>query len=305
MRKMVLAKLRRRHFDLVYSNTITNGSIVNALCGPTRRVLTHVHELETMIRRYGSENLSSVLRQSRRFIACADAVKANLVTNHGVDPRLIDVVHEFVHVSEVKTSPTDRAQILDRLGVPPQSLIVGSSGTTDWRKGPDLFIQMASASVRMRPDMPIAFLWIGGDGPGSVRFSELMHDANRMGIGDRIYFLGSRDDASRLFGVCDVFALTSREDPFPLVCLEAAAVGIPVVCFDDAGGEPEFVRNDCGFVVPYLDVGEMARRLVELLERPVLRRQMGTKAADRVRQNHTVPIGAQKVLDSIAKTMRD
>ena len=41
-----------------------------------------------------------------------------------------------------------------------------------------------------------------------------------------------------------------EEDPYTLVCLEAAALEKPYVCFEGAGGSPEFVEEDCGFVVP-------------------------------------------------------
>jgi glycosyltransferase involved in cell wall biosynthesis len=58
----------------------------------------------------------------------------------------------------------------------------------------------------------------------------------------------------KYFAAFDVFALVSREDPFPVVCLEAASLGKPIVCFNSSDGEKEFVENDCGFVVPDLDI---------------------------------------------------
>ena len=60
------------------------------------------------------------------------------------------------------------------------------------------------------------------------------HDAKRLGLGDRIKFVGPLEQPAQLFAAMDVFALTSREDPFPLVMLEAAAAGIPFVCFAEA-----------------------------------------------------------------------
>jgi hypothetical protein len=38
------------------------------------------------------------------------------------------------------------------------------------------------------------------------------------------------------------------------VCLEAAALGKPIICFGDAGGMPEFIEEVCELVVPYLDI---------------------------------------------------
>jgi glycosyltransferase involved in cell wall biosynthesis len=73
----------------------------------------------------------------------------------------------------------------------------------------------------------------------------------------------------------DVFVLTSREDPYPLVCLEAAALEKPIVCFEGGGGTPEFVEADCGFVVPYLDIIGMADRVISLLDSPDCRDNLG------------------------------
>ena len=86
----------------------------------------------------------------------------------------------------------------------------------------------------------------------------------------------------------DVFALTSREDPFPLVMLEAAAAGLPLVCFAQGGGTPEFALPDAGYMVTYLDVAEMADAVVHLLERDGERLHMGQVAAAQVRERHTV-----------------
>ena len=64
----------------------------------------------------------------------------------------------------------------------------------------------------------------------------------------------------------DLLALTSREDPCPLVNMEAMESGLPVVAFDGAGGAPE-VLGDAGVCVPYLDVAAMAAAVRELLVR--------------------------------------
>jgi glycosyltransferase involved in cell wall biosynthesis len=98
-----------------------------------------------------------------------------------------------------------------------------------------------------------------------------------------------------------VFALVSREDPFPLVMLEAAFAGKPVVCFEGAGGAPEFVEPDAGFVVPYLDVGAMADRVAQLLRSEDLRLQLGQRGHDKVRRQHDVEIAGPQILGVIER----
>ena len=105
-------------------------------------------------------------------------------------------------------------------------------------------------------------------------------DGRRLGLGDRIKFVGPLEQPAELFAAMDVFALTSREDPFPLVMLEAAAAGVPVVCFAGGGGAPEFVDPDAGRVAPFLDVAGMAAAISDLLERGEERQRMGHVAAE-------------------------
>ena len=76
----------------------------------------------------------------------------------------------------------------------------------------------------------------------------------------------------------DAFLLTSREDSGPMVMLEAAAFRIPILCFDESGGAPEFVAHDAGIAVPYLDIRQMADALLDLEQSPDLRRRFGNAA---------------------------
>lgn len=96
------------------------------------------------------------------------------------------------------------------------------------------------------------------------------------------------------FEALEVLLLTSREDPFPLVCMEAALMERPIICFAQAGGMPEFVREDAGFVVPYADVQAMAEKTVYLIQHDATRQAMGSQAQQRAAAGHTIKtIGPQ------------
>jgi glycosyltransferase involved in cell wall biosynthesis len=95
--------------------------------------------------------------------------------------------------------------------------------------------------------------------------------------------------------------MVSREDPFPLVCLESASFSKPILCFEKAGGMAEFVENDCGFIVPFLDTETFADRILELYENPNRSKTLGENAAKKVRGNHDIEISAPKVLEIIER----
>jgi glycosyltransferase involved in cell wall biosynthesis len=97
----------------------------------------------------------------------------------------------------------------------------------------------------------------------------------------------------------DVFALTSREDPFPLVMLEAAARRLPIVCFEASGGGPEFVGNERGYIAPYLDTTAFSLHLDTLRRSAEIRKRMGLAAAETVRREYVVETQGPKILASI------
>jgi glycosyltransferase involved in cell wall biosynthesis len=287
--------------DLIYSNTLQNGALLRELWSPRQKVVSHVHELEWWLRyRTAPEDLSFTKQVTDHYVACSRVTLDNLVETEGVDKERTTLCHAFIAVdeSELERARADRHRTRLRLGIPPDALVVGGVGTMDWRKGPDLFVQLAAMVTRRLSERDIRFVWVGGDSEGPNR-GGLVVDAKRLGLGDQISFIGPLDRPAELFAAMDVFALTSREDPFPLVMLEAASAGVPLVCFAGGGGAPEFAIPDAGLVSAYLDVAGMAESVVRLLQRDDERQRMGQVAAARIRKEHTVEQAGPVLLDVI------
>lgn len=283
---------------LMYVNSVASAALIDML-GLGIPMLTHVHELESYFRVQPEAALSHILRGSRQFIACSNAVKENLAGEHGVPPGLIETVHESIPVAQVQAERS-RQEVLEELRIPGESLLVMGSGTAScWRKGTDLFVQLARLVCRRRTDA--YFVWVGG--VSSEEVARFEYDLRLGGIDGRVRFTGGVTKPADYLAAGSVFALTSREDPYPLVCLEAAALGKPIVCFADAGGMPEFVEDDCGFVVPYLDVAAMAERVLCLLESPECRMKMGTAARRKVAERHDISVVAPRVMEIIERTI--
>jgi glycosyltransferase involved in cell wall biosynthesis len=248
----------------------------------------------------GSNNLNQVKKYTHHYIAVSEAVKRNLVCNHGIPDTMIDVVHGFIP-SETFTYRTDKEKKLRKsLNIPDDSFIVGSSGYETWRKGKDLFVQLALNTVSKYKDRDVHFVWIGGQSDGND-FYRIKHDVQLANLSDKVHFVAHVANPLDYFQEFDVFAMLSREDPFPLVNLELAALGKPIVCFDNAGGTPEFVGNDAGYVVPYLDISAMADRIITLAGDVNLRERLGANGLHKVREHHDIQVGAPKIVKIIER----
>ena len=281
--------------SLIFTNTITNGEILSALSHLECPVICRVAELDYWINRSGKENFEITKKYVSHFIAVSEAVKKNLVENHGIAPEKINVIHGFINTTEIQTnSQSVRAS----LSIPHDALIIGGSGAEIWRKGKDLFILLAIAVHLKAPDLPIHFVWVGGK-DNEAELYQMKHDIKQSGLEKNIHLIPEVTNPLDYFATFDIFAMVSREDPYPIVNIEAASLGKPIVCFADAGGTPELVEEDAGFVVPYLDIDTMADKVIELIHDEKLRRGFGERAAQKVRELHDISTAAPKVLEVI------
>jgi glycosyltransferase involved in cell wall biosynthesis len=281
-----------RGFDAVYLNSTTSAMALRILPEVPPVVVSHVHELDAAFRYWFPENQRrAMLAHTTRYVACAEAVAANLIGGWRVPADRIATHHEFV--VPPTPDPEGVARARAELGIPPEAAVVGGAGSVIWRKGPDLFLQVAATIRRRRPDLPVHFVWVGGTSEEKV---PTQLDAEKMGIADVVHFVGEVARPDDLYGTYDVFALTSREDPYPLVMLEAAALGVPLVSFANGGATefagPAAAAERRALVVPYLDVEAMADAVLDLVQDQGERRALGRRGQRHVLSTHTVEVAA-------------
>jgi glycosyltransferase involved in cell wall biosynthesis len=151
-----------------------------------------------------------------------------------------------------------RRTLRDRFAIPHSAPIVLGVGFADYRKGPDLFVEAGLRLLEQQPDA--YFIWLGLEAEADW-MTKVRAPAAAAGKLDRFIFPGLIERTDEFYAGADVFALTSREDPYPSVVLEAMDCGLPVVAFAGTGGMEGLIREAAGFVVPAFDVGEYAKAL--------------------------------------------
>jgi glycosyltransferase involved in cell wall biosynthesis len=294
-----LASLRKclleANIGLIYSNTIATGKALDYLSFLDCPVICHVHELEQAIQQCERNgNLNMVKKHASSYVAVSHAVKRNLLATHGMPADRIKVIQGFIPTSGCLPDEAGNSRVAVRreLKIPKEARLVCASGSIAPRKGPDLFLRIADMLAKAPRDFPAYFVWIGGS---TQQVNAMRKQVQALSRQDLVHFIGSRPDVGPYYEASDVFLLPSREDPFPLVMLEAALRGKPVVCFDNSGGAPEFVQDDAGFIVRAFDVGEMAEKLALLLSSGELRRRMGEAGRQRVLRCHDINTSAPKI----------
>jgi glycosyltransferase involved in cell wall biosynthesis len=265
--------------DVAVVNTAGSIRALPLLHERPTRLVSYVHELATGFDFHlSARDRQVLLTESDLIVAVSGAVADFLRDEHRVPAARLRVHRGVVEPPGDAPSRDDGRRLLHEVGVPDGSPVVVGSGTLDWRKGPDLFTEVAMGARRDQPDLDVRFVWVGGDLERDVAATVADRIAREGGSG--VHLVGEQPDARAWFAGADVFLLPSREDAYPLVCLEAASQGLPIVCFD-AGGIPEFVRDDAGIVVPFPDIDAAAKAVTALLTDEPRRQFMGATGARR------------------------
>ncbi|GAA4463410.1 hypothetical protein GCM10023189_41400 [Nibrella saemangeumensis] len=283
----LLPALKARQFDLIFSNTIANGELLRLLQPLNIPFVAYVHELETSIRIYTHPDaLRYQLDNASLFLCGSEAVRSNLISTHGLPARKATVLNSFIQTQVLrnKLQHVDQAAVRTRLGIPADAVVVGGCGNAEWRKGVDLFVLLAQQVIKTHPDT--YFIWVGVP-KASEGYINLMYDLERMGLQTRVHLIEPGANYLDYVACFDIFTLTSREDPYPLVILEAGLNRIPVLCFQQSGGSPDYVGQDTGCLVPYSDVSAMAEVIRHLADNLAERSRLGAIFYERAMAHDT------------------
>lgn len=119
--------------------------------------------------------------------------------------------------------------------------------------------------------IPEAYVWLAGEGPLRGALEKL---AQKLGLRDRVRFLGWRTDRGALLRAADICVLPSRYEPFGTVILEAWAAGTPLVAAASAGPAGHVSDEQNGLLVPIDDPQALAEALCRALRDEPLRRRL-------------------------------
>ena len=143
---------------------------------------------------------------------------------------------------------------------------------------------MLRAFARVRARQPAAVLQIVGRGSLQAETESL---AARLGLGDAVRLLGVRNDVPRVMSAADGYVMSSAWEGMPMVLLEPAAAGLPIVATTVGGNHEVVVPERTGYLVPPRDDEALAGAMMRLVELPDAdRRAMGERGREHIRSHY-------------------
>jgi glycosyltransferase involved in cell wall biosynthesis len=184
---------------------------------------------------------------------------------------------EVVYYPVSPPSLADRAgarrEVRAELGTPEDALVILTACRLEPWKGHVVLVE----ALGQMAALPEWECWVAG---GAQRAEEesylagLHRQAERLGVGGRVRFLGQRSDVPRLLAAADIHCQPNTgPEPFGIAFIEALYAGLPVVT-SALGGAEEIVRADCGVLVPPGDAAALAEALRQLLRDPAARARL-------------------------------
>ncbi|QQG36678.1 MAG: glycosyltransferase [Micavibrio aeruginosavorus] len=211
-----------------------------------------------VVSRLGGYYKAAHFAQTDYYSTITPDIRRHLI-EAGIPENKIRHINNFAELEPVG-QPVDRAA----LNTPPDAPLLLALGRLHQAKAMDVLLRAVSR-------VPGAYLWIAGDGPDRAA---LEAECTRLGLDDRVRFLGWRDDRAALFATADICVFPSRYEPFGTVFVQAWAQRVPLVT-TASDGPRQYVRDgEDGLMVPVDDIEGLAAAIQRVVADPDLRARL-------------------------------
>ncbi len=271
--------LRRERVRLIHSYTLETIDYAHAAAVLTGCPLIHTSQDTWFGGSFRRIQWWVMNRVPSRIIVISEAVRRGL--HVGTDLAPARVVKIFLGIDLARFAPRDEgAAVRAEFGLQPDTPLIGLVGRLCSVKGPDIFLAAAALVARRLP--AARFLVVGGAVLRHDDYAEeVLRVIQRHGLQQHVMLTGFRDDVPRLMAGMSVVVSASPKESCPLVLMEAAACGRPVVATRSGGSEEIVVDGETGLLVPVGDPPAMAEAIVTLVSDMTRAAAMGRAARQR------------------------
>jgi glycosyltransferase involved in cell wall biosynthesis len=281
----LLGLMLARRYDVVHCHLLAANVIAKplaALCRvPVRINHDHCNDKLTDPRPWALPADRWTNRFSSHVIAVSESTRQFVETDEGVPAAHTSTIHNGIDCTVNRPRPEARAEARARWGLPPDAVVIAGIGRLTDQKNFALFLE---AAARVCAAQPNAFFAIAGTGEQE---SALREQARRLGIAERVRFLGFVREMTELYPAIDFLLLTSKYEGLPITILEAMANGVPIVASKLDGIAEVLTDARDAALVSAQDPEAFAARLLELLEQPARAAEYASRALEKVRTQYS------------------
>jgi len=268
--------IKSEHIDIVYVNTVARVSPVIAGKLANKPVIVHVREGESFLKSRSLERkciAAVITRLADEFICISNANRRILESLPGVKAP-VNMIHNGINVSDFRRNSAWGRMIRKKYDIPEKAILVGFVGRLTHQKGIDIFLDAARHFCKKDN---YYFIAIGGE---EENIKESKSAIDRFPFKSKIKFAGYKEDVRAYFSAIDIFTLTSREENFGRVIIEAACMECAIIA-TRVGGVPEILTNEENAI---LIPSDSARDLINAIERIAEDSQLNNNLKERAKK---------------------
>lgn len=275
-------RLASAGYEWAIVNTTISGDAVPILKSAGFTTISLIHELPRLIAYESASEKARIIADGADRIVFASKYVADhfcdLVNDRSILARA--AIRPQGLYSPWKSDPVQADLFRKELGLSDTDKLVINVGYADFRKGFDIFQSVAKILLQRRPD--VHFAWIGRM-EEAVR-TWLLSDFERSDLSDRFHVVDFMENPVPAYEAANLFFLSSREDPFPTVVLEALRAGLAVVGLKDCSGSVDVVET-YGRLADLNDPVAMAAAIEALIDASATREGDTAARIDFVKQH--------------------
>lgn len=250
---MAASLLRRYRPKAVYLNTALSLPYVESALQMKLPVAVHLHEVDDwLLHALDRYPLTQEQAAAVRWAHCAQS-SADLIRQRYPDLRsqFIPSGIDEIRIREAATQSLE-------FHLPAQFIV--NCATADQRKGIDIWLRLCEAMHDSRSCSDLEFVWVG-----RITRDDLIEPFRHRPFFRKVHFTGEVSNPHPIIRCARLMVLTSRQDAYPLVVLEAQALGVPVVAFDVGSIDEQIPANH---LVPAQDEPSLLSTVLRLLNEP-------------------------------------
>lgn len=213
-----------------------------------------------------------------QYLTVSSVLRKQLIKKYKFTPSKIKVLQNGINIDPYKSTSKDQQQRLKKtLGLGDDETILGVVANLRKGKGhKDLLKACKNLSVR---------LLIIGDGDEKEELHAL---AKQLGLGEKVLFLGYREDIPELLSIIDIFVLPTYFEGMSVALLQAMAAQKAIVTTNIDENKELVQDEDSALLVSPGDTVALAKALEKLTLNPKLREHLGKKAYNRCAEHFTL-----------------
>ena len=204
----------------------------------------------------------AALSRASRVFSVSDSLR-QIALSCGISASKLRVIGNGVDIA--KFSPQSQVLARKSLGIPLEAKVIVTVGGLVERKGFHRVIAAMPEIIKKYPGL--TYLVIGGPSPEGDWTQQLQQMVSNLQLKSVVKFLGPlpADKLSTPLSAADVFVLSTRNEGWANVLLEAMACGLPVVTTDVGGNREVVTSPDLGTIVPFDNPGALIDAITHAL----------------------------------------